>query len=53
LLRNELAGVNADFEKSMGTYNNVLTYAKTHKTIYLSTHDENAGSRLSNKEFIL
>lgn len=52
VLRNELAGINADFKKSKETYNKVLTYAKTRKTIYLPTHDENAGTRLFNKEFI-
>lgn len=53
VLRNELAGVNADFNKSRQTYKNIVSYASNRKTIYLPTHDENAGLRLSNKSFLL
>jgi glyoxylase-like metal-dependent hydrolase (beta-lactamase superfamily II) len=53
VIKGELAGVNADFKKSKQTYKSLLDYATTHKTIYLPTHDENAGQRLLNKEFLV
>ena len=53
VLQGELAGVNADFKKSRETYKNLLSYASLRKTIYLPTHDEQAGLRLQNKEFLL
>ena len=53
LLSREFAGVNADYKKSKETYQKLLTYASTRKTIYLPTHDENAGKRLKEKSFIL
>jgi len=53
VLKNEFAGVNADFKKSKQTYNNLLSYAREHKTIYLPSHDENAGLRLQNKSFLI
>ena len=53
VLRNELAGVNADFKKSQQTYKNIMDYAAIRKTIYLPTHDENSGVRLSNKSFLI
>jgi hypothetical protein len=30
-----------------------MTYASNQKTIYLPTHDENAGLRLSNNPFLI
>ncbi len=53
VLMNELAGVNADYKLSAKTYKNLIEYATKRKTIYLPTHDENAGERLANKEFLL
>ena len=53
LLSGELAGVNADYRKTKETYQKLLAYASTRKTIYLPTHDENAGKRLRDKSFIL
>lgn len=49
----ELAGVNADYKKTKQTYKNLIDYATKRKTIYLPTHDENAGQRLANKEFLV
>ena len=53
VIMGELAGVNADYKKSKQTYRNLLDYATIHKTIYLPTHDENAGQRLANKSFLI
>ncbi|MBP6385155.1 MAG: N-acyl homoserine lactonase family protein [Pseudarcicella sp.] len=53
VLKGELAGVNADYKKTKQTYTNLLHYATQRKTIYLPTHDENAGNRLANKEFLV
>lgn len=53
VLRGELAGINADYTKSRTTYKNLLAYATTRKSIYLPTHDENAATRLSNREFLI
>lgn len=53
ILNKELAGVNADYNKSILTYKNLTNYATSYKTIYLPTHDENAGNRLKNKVFLI
>ncbi len=52
VLKGELAGINADYSKSIGTYNNLMAYATAHRTIYLPSHDGNAGNRLVNKSFL-
>lgn len=46
VLINELAGVNADYKLTALTYKNIVDYSKIRETIYLPTHDENAGQRL-------
>jgi glyoxylase-like metal-dependent hydrolase (beta-lactamase superfamily II) len=53
VINGELAGVNADYKKTRQTYKNLIDYATKRKTIYLPTHDENAGQRLANKEFLV
>lgn len=53
VLKGELAGVNASYKQTKQTYLNLLEYATKHKTIYLPTHDENAGQRLENKDFLV
>lgn len=53
VLSGELAGVNVSFEKTRQTYKNLLEYATKRKTIYLPTHDENAGQRLENQVFLI
>lgn len=53
VLKNEIAGVNASYKKSRQTYKKLIEYATSHKTIYLPTHDENAGLRLKNKDFLI
>ncbi|MES1181323.1 MAG: N-acyl homoserine lactonase family protein [Flavobacterium sp.] len=53
VLSGELAGVNADYKKTKQTYKNLLSYATNRKTIYLPTHDENAGKRLADKIFLI
>ena len=52
VLEGELAGINADYKKSVQTYKNLMEYASVHKTIYLPTHDGKAGNRLENKTFL-
>lgn len=53
VLSGELAGVNVSFEKTRQTYKSLLEYATRRKTIYLPTHDENAGQRLANHTFLI
>jgi glyoxylase-like metal-dependent hydrolase (beta-lactamase superfamily II) len=53
VLKGELAGANTDYKKSSLTYKNLLDYATIRKTIYLPTHDEDAGQRLVMKEFLI
>lgn len=52
LLMNELAGVNADYRLTVKTYKNIINYSRLRKTIYLLTHDEDAGRRLVNNTFL-
>jgi N-acyl homoserine lactone hydrolase len=53
VLVGELAGINADYANSKKTYKSLMDYASLHKTIYLPTHDGNAGNRLKNKSFLV
>jgi len=53
VLRNELAGVNADYKKSRETYKKLMAYATDHKSIYLPTHDADAATRLHNSNFLV
>jgi hypothetical protein len=48
-----MAGANKDYNETKQTYKNLLDYSALHKTIYLPTHDENAGQRLTNKSFLV
>jgi N-acyl homoserine lactone hydrolase len=52
VITGELAGVNANYAKSRKTYQNILSYAAKHKTIYLPSHDPNAATRLNTREFL-
>jgi N-acyl homoserine lactone hydrolase len=52
ILESEIAGINADYAKSRRTYKNLMAYATAYKTIYLPSHDGNAGNRLVNKSFL-
>lgn len=52
ILMNELAGVNADYKLTAKTYKNIIDYSILRKTMYLPTHDENAGQRLVSKVFL-
>jgi len=49
LIRGELAGVHANLHQAKETYRKILAYAAQRNTIYLPTHDEQAGIRLQNK----
>ncbi len=53
VIKGELAGINADYAKSRKTYKNLIDYASAHRTIYLPSHDGNAGNRLKNKSFLV
>lgn len=53
VLSGELPGANTDYKKTAETYQKILSYASSHKMIYLPTHDANAGKRLVNKSFLI
>jgi len=53
VIKGEMAGANVDYNKTKQTYKNFLDYATLRKTIYLPTHDENAGERLANRKFLV
>ena len=53
LLDGELAGINAHYGQSRETYKNLMKYASNHKSIYLPSHDENSGTRLAQREFLI
>ncbi|HLX91224.1 MAG TPA: N-acyl homoserine lactonase family protein [Puia sp.] len=53
VIRGELPGVNVDYKKTKQTYKSLLDYATNRKTIYLPTHDEDAGKRLADKKFLV
>jgi len=49
VIKGELAGISSDYKKSRQTYKQLIDYATRRKTIYLPSHDPNAGLRLQNK----
>lgn len=53
VITGQLAGVQVDYAKSRQTYNQLLAYAAMRKSIYLPTHDEQAGQRLVDKTFLI
>lgn len=53
VINGELPGANTDYAKTAETYKNLLAYAKLRKTVYLPTHDANAGQRLLEKSFLI
>ena len=53
VLNGILPGANTDYKKTQETYNNLLDYGGRRKTIYLPTHDGDAGTRLLNEEFLM
>lgn len=52
LLEGELVGGNMSYKKTRRTYQNLLAYAKLRNTIYLPSHDVEAGQRLQNRSFL-
>ena len=53
LLDNEFGGSNIDFVQSQKTYDNILRYAEKFPLIYLPSHDENSGNRLTGREYLV
>ena len=53
VLRGELPGAHIDFKKAKDTYARLLNYARNCKTIYLPSHDGNAGMRLLERSFLV
>ncbi|MBK9358259.1 MAG: N-acyl homoserine lactonase family protein [Bacteroidales bacterium] len=53
VLNGEMAGSNTDYNKTSQTYKNFLDYATLRRTIYLPTHDEDAGNRLASRSFLV
>jgi N-acyl homoserine lactone hydrolase len=52
IITGELAGVNANYAQSRATYKNISSYATSHKTIYLPSHDPNSATRLNSRSFL-
>jgi glyoxylase-like metal-dependent hydrolase (beta-lactamase superfamily II) len=53
VLTGEMAGANSDYSLTKQTYANLLKYAHIRKTIYLPTHDDEAGKRLMQKRYLV
>ena len=53
VLSGELPGAHIDFDKSKQTYQNIITYAKQRKTVYLPSHDGNAAKRLNSRSYLV
>jgi N-acyl homoserine lactone hydrolase len=53
VINDEIAGVNVNYKASKQTYKNLIDYATQYKTIYLPTHDAEAGKRLADKVFLV
>jgi N-acyl homoserine lactone hydrolase len=53
LLDNKFGGSNIDFVQSQETHDKILKYAEKYPVIYLPSHDEDSGSRLTGKECLL
>jgi glyoxylase-like metal-dependent hydrolase (beta-lactamase superfamily II) len=53
VLMSELPGVNASFGQTAKTYKNIADYSRNRNTIYLPTHDGEAGNRLVNRNFLI
>jgi glyoxylase-like metal-dependent hydrolase (beta-lactamase superfamily II) len=51
--RNELAGANISYDKTTQTYKNLMSYAGKRKTLYLPSHDPNAGKRLTERSYLV
>lgn len=52
LMANDLPGINADYKETKKTYENIKTYAKRNKLIFLPSHDLNSGQRLVKQTFL-
>lgn len=52
LLENDLPGINADYRKTLATYENIRKYAQDTKLIYLPSHDAHAAQRLTQQAFL-
>lgn len=52
VLNNELAGINADYKNAQKTYKDLMSYATQRDTIYLPSHDAQAGIRLANRDYL-
>jgi N-acyl homoserine lactone hydrolase len=50
LLDNKFAGSNIDYVQTQKTYHTIMRYAERYPLIYLPSHDENSGNRLTGKE---
>jgi N-acyl homoserine lactone hydrolase len=53
VLENEIPGVNANYKKTHETYEKIKAYAKIRPTIYLPSHDPEAGQRLLEAKWLL
>jgi glyoxylase-like metal-dependent hydrolase (beta-lactamase superfamily II) len=53
LFKNDIAGANASYKKTRETYSRLIKHAGNRKTIYLPSHDAEAGERLKNTLFMI
>jgi N-acyl homoserine lactone hydrolase len=53
VLKGEIAGVNKDFIQTKETYKRLIRYSSVRPTVYLPSHDANAGTRLLNKTLLI
>ena len=52
LLENKYSGTNCSYRLAQNTYKEVAAFVKTRKTIFIPSHDGDAGIRLKEKTFI-
>ena len=52
LLENKYSGANCNHKLAKNTYEKVTAFTKQHKTIFVPSHDGDAGRRLKKKEFM-
>ncbi|HEX5154084.1 MAG TPA: N-acyl homoserine lactonase family protein [Parafilimonas sp.] len=52
LLENKYSGTNCSHKLAKDTYGKITAFTKQHKTIFIPSHDGDAGKRLKEKKFI-
>jgi glyoxylase-like metal-dependent hydrolase (beta-lactamase superfamily II) len=52
LIQRDIPGINADYKKTSNTYENITSYARQKRLIFLPSHDWNAVRRLNESLFL-